>query len=67
MAGKRPTDRVGRVRLGRNAAVRPGGGPHKRASEKRAADKARREIEEQRGEAEGPDAAVARPTPAARR
>jgi hypothetical protein len=36
---------------GRNLALRPGGGPHAAEEEKRARDKLRREIEEQR---EGP-------------
>ena len=33
---------------GRNLAIRPGGGPHAEESEKRARDKLRREVEEQR-------------------
>jgi len=33
---------------GRNLAIRPGGGPHAEESEKRARDKLRREVDEQR-------------------
>lgn len=36
--------------LGRNLALRPGGGTHRPAQEKRAADRERREIDEQREE-----------------
>ena len=35
---------------GRNLALRPGGGPHALDEDKRAGDKVRREIEEQRDE-----------------
>jgi hypothetical protein len=35
--------------LGRNLALRPGGGPHVPEEEKRASDRLRREIEDQRG------------------
>ena len=41
--------------LGRNLAVRPGGGPHVPEEEKRAGDRLRREIEDQRGELEEPE------------
>jgi hypothetical protein len=37
---------------GRNLAVRPGGGPHVLDEDKRASDRLRREIEEQRVERE---------------
>jgi hypothetical protein len=35
---------------GRNLALRPGGGPHTSDEDKRASDKVRREIQEQRDE-----------------
>ncbi len=38
--------------IGRNLAVRPGGGPHTTDEEKRTSDRIRREIDEQRQEAE---------------
>jgi hypothetical protein len=41
--------------LGRNLAVRPGGGPHVPEEEKRASERLRREIEDQRGELEEPE------------
>ena len=41
--------------LGRNFAVRPGAGPHTTEEEKRASDRVRREIDEQRQETEEPD------------
>jgi hypothetical protein len=45
---KRKTPSIARPKLGRNLAVRPGAGAHAPDEEKRAADKIRREIEEQR-------------------
>jgi hypothetical protein len=41
--------------LGRNLALRPGGGTHVPEEEKRASDQLRREIEDQRGELEEPE------------
>jgi hypothetical protein len=48
MAKKRSRRRSRGPALGRNLALRPGGGAHRPAEEKRAADRERREIDEQR-------------------
>ena len=45
--------RVPRVKLGRNAAVRPGGGVHVPKADKRARNKRRREIEDEQNGPEG--------------
>jgi hypothetical protein len=47
---KRKQPALARPALGRNLAVRPGAGAHTPAEEKRAADKLRREVEEQERE-----------------
>jgi hypothetical protein len=52
MARKRHRKRPAPPSPGRNLAVRPGGGPHTLASEKRKADRMRREIDELREEAD---------------
>ena len=54
MKKKRKRRLSSRPALGRNVALRPGGGPHTPEEEKRAAEKLRREIEEQE-RAEPPD------------
>jgi hypothetical protein len=47
---KRNRPSIARPSLGRNLAVRPGAGAHASDEEKRAADRLRREIEEQERE-----------------
>jgi len=56
MAKKRKLRRraaIPRPALGRNPAVRPGAGPHALEAEKRAAEKLRRELEEQAEDRDG--------------